>query len=152
MSTPSLNICLSSSTAAVTGDSTNVYPVIYDSVQFDLNSNYNPLTGEITISQNGIYIFNGQMVFEEVDSAHTSCDFSLVLNGISNPLQSGFCSPGAIVDSSGYSIVYLNGSCQLAMGDVITVFARVSGGSKVVEIAGTPAPITYLCMSLEQGL
>lgn len=49
--------------AAVTG-AAEIYPVIYGTELFDIGGNYDPLTGEFTAPQTGVYSFQGGVFLE----------------------------------------------------------------------------------------
>lgn len=122
----------SAATANATGDNTEVQ-IIFDGVQYDLQSEYNSGTGTFTATRAGIY----------------ELDFCIALGNLGATHQAGLCR----IEQSGGTAAYLrfnpynmsnagnleyhmSRKMNMAVGDTIKIYMTVAGGTKTVTIDG----------------
>ncbi len=119
---------LSATVPNVTGDNTT-YTIPFDTVAYDIQSEYNPATGVFTAKTAGVYLVSVLVNFSSVDAAHTTGNVSIVGQQQFNP-------------AAGRDAVNQFGVCQsritkLAVGGTIQVSATITGGAKTAGVMGT---------------
>lgn len=134
---PCFNASLSSTQNDVTGDGT-VYTIIYNTVAFDQNSNYNSGTGVFTAPLTGLYLFCFNVGLTGLTSSHTSGRLNLLWNADRVDCISGNfwtkANPVTNFTIQGRVMLYLTAS------DTIQVQVLVTNGTKVVDIVGSSVP------------
>lgn len=124
---------ITSTLAGVTGDSTHyeLTGAIWTELQ-DTGSDFS--NGKFTAPANGIYLFAGCIILDNLNTSHTSMLSVLSAVGIESKTIH-FCDPSAPTDNSHYSFSF---SSILAMGAGHTVILtlRIGGSTKTVDILG----------------
>lgn len=134
-----INHPLNSSFNALSGDHTNVtgdgtaYTVIFGTVSYDQNSNYNNTTGIFTAPVAGRYHFSTGVTFSNIGAAHTSGTFQIQTTG--GNFLGGFVNPTAVAAGGVYTF---NMSCyaNMSAGDTAKVVLTVSGSTKTINVNG----------------
>lgn len=132
-SQPSFSAILSSTQNDVTGDGT-LYQIIFDTEQFDQNSNYNNSTGVFTAPVAGKYHFDAACFFTDLDNIVTSFEIRLVATSISLRNKVFFSAGG--VPTSGTS-VNIGGTISMSANDTLTVQVAVANSTKTVDVSGS---------------
>ena len=138
-------LAYSTGATSVTGNGT-AYTVIFNSVIFDKNSNYNNGTGVFTAPVTGKYAFYIALVAANIAAGHTSGNMQLVTTGrtyISNitNFYKGSCLwpyPDQSFRVTGQEMCVL---ADMSIGDTAHVVLTVSGITKTVNVY-TVAPYT----------
>ncbi len=119
---------------SVTGDGTT-YTILFEVVDFDQGSNYNTGTGIFTAPISGKYLFTTCVSFSSVGGAHTSLIIQIFTPGINYELfrinPSAISVSGQVTFSAFFSI-------NLTATDDVKIIVTVAGGTKTVDIQGTP--------------
>lgn len=123
-----------SAAANATGDGT-VYTIVWDSVVTDRGSNYNNATGEYTVPYSGLYSGTDIITLSGLTSSHTNCIVTQVNSSSLNTVLAQF-NPFA-QSASGTLTFTLGGFTEWSASSVITTTVEVSGGTKVVGVAGS---------------
>ena len=125
---------LSSDASNVTGDGT-VYPIVYDSVSYNVGTSYNVSTGEFTAPADGTYLFLCQVgIIGSTGAGATSTVLKLNFSGGYVNLWEG--ATNVYEDTS--NVASINGSCILTLSasDVVTTSLTCSGGTLDVSVDG----------------
>jgi hypothetical protein len=113
----------------VTGSGT-VYTMVFNTVTFDQNSNYNSSTGQFTAPITGNYLFNISMDLIAIALASTSLELDIYVNGTINTTLS-YINPSAnyVMTSSLLGSMSLCGTqiLRLSMSSTVTIVLTVSG-------------------------
>lgn len=144
---PCMAAYLSSTQNNKTGNGT-FYTLIYDTVIFDQNSNYNSVTGVFTAPVTGKYWFSTQAKFSNVGSS--TWLFELYLQR-SDGLQWRGSSEGPVNSASTTGrFVEINSIVPMTSGQTFTTFVIVTGqGADTVGVAGGATnPVTWLTCKL----
>lgn len=135
----------------VTGDGT-LYVPLFDTVSYDITSNYNTGTGTFTVPKTGIYLMSAQINFAGITSSMTSGNLFIYVNGTTKYQgNSGNAYTFAAVPSAFESFV---ATCNiyLTAGDTVQVLVQVSLGTKTVSINGSSSfpgfIISFFCGAL----
>lgn len=131
---PAFYARLSSTQANVTGDST-AYTVICDQVIFDLNSNYNNVTGVFTAPVTGRYFFSGCIAINSISAAHTG--MRAFISAPSDLAEFIHLNP-TVVKNLATTWFSQTGAAffPLTAGQAVTLTFLVSGGTKTVGAQG----------------
>lgn len=128
------SVYLANSLNNVTGDGTFVGPVIFDTVLFDLGSNYSTSTGIFTCPNNGQYLVCVNITFNTLTIVNTIGEVRILIGGAT--FNRAALNPGAVqtggLYSFGFSIVI-----PATAGETIQIGALVSGGTKTVGLNGS---------------
>lgn len=123
-----------------------VATVIFDTVIFDNNANYNNGTGVFTAPVTGKYHFSVVVVLINIVAANT-CFVQLTTTA--RGYQSGEASPVAIKTAGGEACYALNAYCDMTAGDTATVVIQATGeAGNTNTIEGAAFPKTYFSGSL----
>ncbi len=120
-----------------TGDGTLISPVIFDTANFDQNSNYNTGTGVFTTPVAGKYLITAQITFSDLGSSHTSGEIRITT---ATTLYKTFFNPGGGRDGSNQYSATISCIHSAASGVSISIGASVSGSTKTVDILGSTGP------------
>lgn len=129
---PAFLSCLSSSVTNVTGDGTG-YDVVFNSNIYDQSSSLNTSTGVFTAPVAGRYLFTCTLVLTGLSSVNTTDLVKLV--GTNRTIFFALHNPVSNITATDFGV---NGSTYLDMnlGDTAYILIKVSGGTKVVGLAG----------------
>ena len=127
-----MSVYMTNTTTCVTGDGT-VYQLIFDTVDFDLDSNYNTNTGLFTASSTGYYFVNTKLyIGNQVDiRLNDSIQIRIVtprINYDSFPTISGI-----FIDSNFFNITH-SALVYLAIGDTVSIELTITCGGKNCQI------------------
>ena len=119
--------------ANVTGDNT-AYQVVFDNVNYDIQSEYNNATGLFTVKNAGLYLVVANVTIANMLNTQTQGNIWIELNGSAilvaetNPYN----------DAASSNLLNVSGSqiLQCAAGATIAVVAQVSGGTKTITVKG----------------
>lgn len=135
----SLNPCVyakvNGAVSNFTGDGT-LSTVVFDSENFDQQSNYNTATGIFTTPTGGSgkYVITSTVTFSGLTALHTSYFFSIVASNGFKSIAVG--NPGLVRDSNNQFSVTRSAIISLAAGDTVQIQTSVSGSTKTVGIVG----------------
>lgn len=136
---PCFSAYVSASSLNATGDGTNVQ-IVADTVSFDQQGNYNPLTGVFTASADGKYFFEFTIVGGDFDGTQTGSVVQII-----NPGPTYICqrfNPTNVRDSGTNEAIWTGHALlSLTSGQSIAFQWSVSGGAKVVSLVGGAAPV-----------
>jgi hypothetical protein len=125
-----------STQANVTGDGTN-YPVIYAQEAYDQASNLAAGTGIFTAPINGFYLVTFQLCLTGIVSGHTTGFLQLITTSAFGTVDNvNVFNPFALGGSVGNCTVNITQIMKIQAGGTITGYINVSGGAKVVSVAG----------------
>ncbi len=128
---PAFSALFTTSANNSTGDGTQVNPVVFGTEVFDQNADYNNSTGVLTAPVTGQYQLNFLMVF--YNAAGTAFTYQARL--ITSNRNYGVASLVGSVIEAGPTLAYSQ-LADMDSGDTAQVSATVSGGTKIVGIAG----------------
>lgn len=130
---PAFLAYLSSTASNVTGDGT-VYTVIFDTEKFDQNNDYNNGTGQFVAPVQGNYLLSCTLLGQQFATSRPTTVAIVTTGGTYNiggwNLSSSFAGDwqfsGSVIAS-------------MAASDVATITITTTGGTKVVDVAGSAA-------------
>lgn len=126
---------LATSLTNVTGNATN-YKIVFDTVNFDQSSSV--ASGVFTAPKAGKYFFYGAITLTGIIATHTTGYMLIVKNNFveysSNPYVNAFTSSAA--SPSGFLGLNASQVFSLAVNDTVSLYANVTGGTKVVGLSG----------------
>lgn len=137
-------------TANVTGENTE-YTVIFDTVEYDRDGNYNNANGIFTVPIDGCYQINTLISFYNIQSGYIYATGCLRKNGSNicmqreNPVNVFWANSGANIHFFHMTITE-SAVAGDTFSSVFSVANNVSGG-KIVGVKGT-AQYTYTCIRL----
>ena len=124
----------------VTGDGT-FYLVIFNSTSRNDSTIYNTGTGLVTVNRTGLWLFNTTLDQRGFLSTHTDGTILFEVNGGTQySVVQG--NPFSQVGSSARLIQGGSSLIALTSGDTVSVRYQVSGGTKVVDVAGAASRIS----------
>jgi C1q domain len=151
-SQPVVYAYLNTGLSNVTGDGTNVSPVIFDTILSQQGSAYNATTGVFTAPVTGFYLIEAQITFSGLTALHNAG--SLAVNTTSSGTPKSVFNPGAlfagslVTNGASFSISAL---LNLTATNTVSIGAVVAGSTKTVGIQGensgeyTRLTIVLLC-------
>lgn len=120
------DVFLGTTLTGVTGDGTYVNPVIYDSVNYNVGSNYNVSTGIYTIPTNGKYYFYATSRLDGLVSANTLCQGAITTTMVA---VTNFYFNCFNASDSGICVFNVYGAGTFTAGDQILVQFFVGGNA-----------------------
>lgn len=122
----------------VTGDGTD-YTVIFGTVDYDIQGNYNPVTGEFTAPVDGVYLFCASVGFKD----YASSSWNSALIGIKTGTY--IVQEQVMQVTTVGADVTLTGSVQVKMtaGQFARVVANANGGTLNVDIGQITVPMYF---------
>ena len=135
---------LAASIPNATGDLTQV-AIAFDTVDYDIQGEYDLTTGEFTVSEAGIYLVTTNVLLGAIGAAHNIGNLQIMKNA-DIWWQSQY-NPSATAEAA--SQVSVNGSVviQCASADILKVLVQVGGGAKTVTISSAAGAHTTLQIS-----
>jgi len=132
----SFDVYLTSTLSGVTGDGTYVNPIIYDGVNYNVGSNYNPATGLYTAPTTGRYYFYATCRLDGLIIANTLCQGQLTT--FSATITNFYFNPYPISDS-GIVVFNIYGAVPMTAGDqaLMQLFVSGNGTANVSVFGGT---------------
>lgn len=109
--------------------------VIFDSKDYDIQSEYSTTTGAFTATEAGIYQSNVCILFTNATAANTSGNIALFKN--SGHWQQIQINPAGLIDLGGQFTAGFSTTVQMAASDTLSVVANIAGGiGDTVGISG----------------
>lgn len=118
------------STLNATGDGT-IVTILYNVVNLDPQSSYNPATGVFTAPVTASYCFITNLFFNGIAAGHTSFQYNLSING--SPVGIYLVNSANMTSPSGLTLEGFLAT-NLTAGDAVTFQVVVSGSTKTVNI------------------
>ncbi|MCE5319431.1 MAG: hypothetical protein LLG04_18955 [Parachlamydia sp.] len=115
----------------VTGDLTS-YTVLFDTTDYDIQSEYDPLTGAFTCTKAGIYLVSALILFINTTGGQTAGNLRIVRNA-DIWWQTQF-NPALLQDAGAQFSVSGVGLVPCAVGDTLTIVVQVGTGAKTMGI------------------
>jgi hypothetical protein len=128
---------LSTTVPNATGDG-SPYTIIFDSVSFDQNSNYNAGTGIFTAPVAGKYHFEASVFFNNVNANMSSFQIDIAATSLTLRRSLGYAVAGASSSGTGENV---SGIISMAASDTAYVFVAVGGSTKTAGILGASGVI-----------
>ena len=125
---------VSANVANVTGDLVSIYTVLFDTEDYDVQSEYTPGTGIFKTKIAGKYLVNSVVGISNIDVAHTVANIAINKNG-SVWWQAQY-NPSASKDAANQLSMTANAVLELVHDDEITITIQVGGGTKTIGIIG----------------
>ncbi len=116
-----------------------IFPVLYDSVSYNVNAGFNTGTGLYEAQETGVHEFGIAMDLTLLEGTHTEFVVRLTINGGASVFFLAEGSPGAYRDSGDRCIINASTQIQLTLNDTVGVEIQVSGGPGTVVINGGSA-------------
>ena len=136
---------LSADLTAVVGNSGSNYVIVFNTLNYDLNSNFNTGTGTFTAPVAGKYLFSGYVRFKSLTAAMTYGDIRLV--GAGDTFLGGEANIGAgqtIAGTAGQYGLVVSTIINMAASDTMTLAVVVQGGaSAAAGIVGAKTGGSY---------
>lgn len=126
----------SSSSANATGNNVLVSPIVFDTEQYDQNSDYNSGTGVFTAPVTGRYFFESSIQWSNLGAGHVSSEFNLVRVGI-NTYYGGIGNPGAGRSGGNFQTAENCSYIPLTLGDTVISQTVVGPSTQTVGIDGS---------------
>lgn len=130
----------------VTGDGTQLGPIIFNSTAINVGAGYNTGTGSFTAPVAGTYLFSCSFYMSGVASNHDTMEFQIAR--ASPTVQYGsvvHLNPANVRRPSGNLGITQSGLITLLAGESVQIYLRIAGGSKVVTIEGSSQQLTNFC-------
>ena len=124
---------VSGNIANVTGDLTN-YTLLFDTKDYDIQTEYTTGTGIFKAKLAGIYEVNAVVGISNIGAAHTVANIAINKNG-SVWWQAQY-NPAASQDAAAQLSMTANAVLELVHDDEITITIQVGGGTKTIGIIG----------------
>jgi hypothetical protein len=141
---PSFNAYPSADLSSQTGDNTS-YTIVWNSENHDAGSNYATGTGFFTAPVAGRYHFSCTVNLIGLTSSHTKAD--LLLNDGTLTYARTIINPWAIRSGDNTVSISVNTTVQLSASANMRMILNVSGGTKVVGVAGGRS-LSWFCGQL----
>lgn len=125
---------VSGNIANVTGDLVSIYTVLFDSKDYDVQTEYTPGTGIFKATLAGLYQVSSVVGISNIGAAHTVANIAINKNG-SVWWQAQY-NPAASQDAANQLSMMANAVLELAPNDEITITIQVGGGTKTIGIIG----------------
>lgn len=129
----SCSVYASANVANATGDLT-YYTIVFDTVEWDIHSEYNTGTGVFTASEPGIYLVTAVVGLYNIGAAHTIGNLQFTKSSV-GWWQSQY-NPAATAEAASQLSVVGSIQLKLAATETITCAVVVGGGTKTVGILG----------------
>lgn len=147
---PMLKAYLSAPVANVTGDNT-IYTIPFDTVEFDRDGNYNPVTGLFTVPVAGVYHVEAMVTYYGLVAGY-SLGTSILYKNAHEICLPRYNPLGTMYDHLGINQNYFQMSIleSAAVGDTFSVafaIANTVAGGKVISVEGVDSQ-TYFCVWL----
>lgn len=125
---------LSANLNNVTGDNT-LYQVLWDSVRFDANNDFNTGSGVFTAPTSGIYRFSASVSLTQLNINNVLGN--LLLSTPAGSYVLAYCNPWQEAEKlTGDNRLMLGGSVlvELSASDAVSVYVQVDNSTKTVDI------------------
>lgn len=129
----SCSVYASGNVANATGDLT-YYQIVFDTVEWDIHSEYNSGTGVFTASEAGVYLVTAVVGLYNIGAAHTIGNLQFAKSS-TGWWQSQY-NPAATAEAASQLSVVGSIQMKLAASETITCAVVVGGGTKTVGILG----------------
>ncbi len=126
-----------------TGDNTT-YRVIFDTKNYDLQTEYNASTGVFTPSVAGLYLIDAMVMVSNLGSTHTSGNVQIVHN--SSTVSVTQMNPYGNAASSNLLTMHASNILSCSPSDTLSIAIQITGGTKTVTVKGA-ANFTILQIS-----
>lgn len=123
----------------VLGNGVLLTPVIFNTVLFDTNTDYDNTTGLFTAPINGVYSFATAIVIQNIGAAHTRGDMNWAINilGASTIIDAQIMSPAAARNTPTNRLSYTASiTLFLSAGDTVSMEMILAVGTQTVGIRG----------------
>lgn len=141
---PAFNAYNSVTDANVTGDGTG-YTIIFDTVRFDQNSDYNNGTGVFTAPVTGRYMFSASTRLEELAAAHTIGIIQIVTSNLTYGFNE--INIGGVRDGNNISSLSCSMLVDMDASDTCSIDVFVFNGALAVDVSGEAAATRYTTFS-----
>jgi hypothetical protein len=139
---PGLIAYLTSTQTNVTGDATEVL-IPFNSELVDKSSNH--LNGVFTVPLTGLYSLSAMIKLTGIASGHTDGWIRIAVGSTSYYYQPQFAS---LADGAGSLGINYSTMVYATAGDAISIYLRVNGGAKTVDIYGSSSLETFWGVTL----
>jgi hypothetical protein len=138
-SQPCVSAYVSANVSNVTGDNT-IYQVIFDTVTFDQNSNYNNSTGTFTAPVAGRYLVCGQVASSN-SVGGLNAGVQIVATG--KTYNASSLGSAALGGNNWYYLPFSQ-IINMAASDTVAIKYAVYAGTKTAAVIGGSSPTTYV--------